>query len=81
MFALTALQPVDECLRLLGEVIMEQACGARIEPIVTICRQVLADLSVGAHALILPCRVHMSSWWRPCAPEPVISALASYGLP
>ena len=39
---------MDECLRLLGEVIMEQACGARTEPILAICRQKLADLSVRA---------------------------------
>ena len=48
VFALTAFQPVDDCLRLLGEVIAEQARGARMDPVVTICRQVIADLSVRA---------------------------------
>ena len=46
MFALTAFQLVDECLRLLGKVTAEQACGASMAPTVTICHQVIADLSV-----------------------------------
>ena len=47
-FLLCEFQPIDECLRLLGEVICEQACGARMEPIVAVARQKLADLSVRA---------------------------------
>ncbi len=50
VFQLTAQQPIDECLGLLGDVMAADLGRVGAQPIVTICRTTVSDQSVRARA-------------------------------
>ena len=46
VFQLTAQQPIDECLGLLGDVMAADLGAVNAQPIITICRTTISDQSV-----------------------------------
>lgn len=51
VFQLTQQQPIDECLALLGDCMVADLDSHAVQPVVSICRTTVTDLSVRARAL------------------------------
>jgi hypothetical protein len=68
VFQLTQQQPIDECLALLGDCLVADLGRGNVEPIVTICRTTVTDLSARPPARPLrPAHAHL----RPVSPPPL----------
>lgn len=54
VFQLILEQPVDECLSLLGDCLVADLEARAVEPIVTICRSAIHNLTVRPDAKLSP---------------------------
>ena len=63
VFQLTAQQPVDECLALLGDCMVADLDAHAVQPVVCICRTTETDLSVRAGAWL---GIRSAARWAVC---------------